>query len=89
MEKKMYSTASDLSHGTIYLVNKKEKKIKIKCRTCNSFFFYEAFSVEGAAETCGCQNISIKTIPVPESKYKFWVIVEYVSQEPLIYEKTY
>ena len=83
----MHRVPLDFAVGTIYLVKPAETTMRIKCPKCRSTFLYRVFSVVGTGGQCTCQNINIKTVAAPESKHKFWVVVEYKTEKPLIYER--
>lgn len=64
-------------------------RIKIKCRGCGSVFFQDMFQEQGAGAICSCQALSIKALDAPDTRFGYWLTVEYTDQPPLITEKAF
>ena len=69
-----------------YYVTKTQ--LKIKCRECGSTFFEDMFREAGTGGTCKCENVTIKAIDAPETKFGYWLTVEYKKSFPLLVEKS-
>ena len=64
-------------------------RIKIKCRECGSVFFQDMFQEQGTGAICSCEGLSIKTLDAPETRFGYWLTLEYAEQRPLITEKVF
>jgi hypothetical protein len=64
-------------------------RIKIKCRECGSVFFQDMFQEHGAGAICSCEGLTIKALKAPETRFGYWLTVEYAQRPPLITEKTF
>ena len=62
-------------------------QLKIKCRECGSAFVEDMFRAAGTGAVCKCENVTIKALPAPETKFGYWLTVEYKKSFPLLVEK--
>jgi len=62
-------------------------QLKIKCRECGSVFVETTFREPGAGAICKCENVVIKAIEAPDTKFGYWLTLEYKKSFPLIVEK--
>ena len=61
--------------------------MKIKCRECGGVFFQDMFQEPGAGARCSCENLTIKAIEAPATKFGYWLTLEYTKSAPIIKEK--
>ena len=45
------------------------------------------FSETGVSAVCSCENVTVKTIAAPETKFGYWITLDYQDSTPLIIEK--
>ena len=60
------------------------ERIKVICDFCGDCFFHDEYTKDSEDDTCSCDNIKMTMIKQENSRYQYYLGVEYSRKKPKI-----